>query len=47
MDEADCDDLEGAYVALTEDVARADAPAEDDGHDHGAVGGLQFRRAEL
>jgi len=31
MEEADCEDLEGAYVALTEDVARADAPAEDEG----------------
>ena len=24
-------DLEGAYVALTEDVARTDSPAEDEG----------------
>ena len=31
MKEADCQDLEGAYVALTEDVARTDAPAEDEG----------------
>ena len=31
MSSTNCDDLEGAYVALTEDVARTGAPPEDEG----------------
>ena len=36
MSAAERDDLEEAYVALTEDVARTDAPPEDEGRIAGA-----------